>query len=402
MREADFVSKDFGTITTRPLSPWTYPYFLPKELPREITLSPETIVAVSQADQALGRLAGLSQLIAEPEVLLGPSMSQEALSSSRIEGTQASLSDVLSAESDDQPIIDENLREVDNYLKAANQGVRLLNELPITQRFFCALHETLMQDVRGEEKAPGEIRKSPVWIGSTNARPETAKFIPPHQDHLGALIADWERFVNEPTPLIPTVIRCALTHYQFETIHPFLDGNGRIGRLLIGFSLMRDGVLPAPILHISGFFERNRPEYYARLQAVRERGEIEQWFQFFSLAITTQANESATRIRHLVEIRERYRREIAGDRTTLPELIDLIFKNPVVTVSSVQRALTISQPTASSVLHRASERGWVRSMGRWGRGGKERWLASDIWRAVASPIDQENDPVGESSSQKNQ
>jgi len=164
-----------------------------------------------------------------------------------------------------------------------------------------------------------------------NARPETARFIPPHQDRIGNLLADWERFVNEPSTM-PPVLRAALMHYQFETIHPFLDGNGRIGRLLIGFMLVADGVLNAPILPISGYFERNRDAYYDRLQAVRERGEIEEWVQFFCEGVEQQANQAAARIRALVEIRERYRREAIGDRSALSSVIDLIFRNPVVTV----------------------------------------------------------------------
>lgn len=246
-------------------------------------------MVLAEAAHALGRLDGFAQLIQDPELLLGPSMIQEALSSSRIEGTQASLSDVLSAESESEPIRDENLREVDNYLSAIKQGVTLLERLPLTQRFFCALHETLLTGVRGEEKHPGEVRRSPVWIGSPSGRPESAKFIPPHQDHLGELLGDWEKFVNEPTTSMQVLVKCALMHYQFETIHPFLDGNGRIGRLLIGFMLIREGVLPAPILHISGFFETHRDEYYSSLEAVRETGAMEEWVLFFAEAVRVQA-----------------------------------------------------------------------------------------------------------------
>jgi Fic family protein len=386
MKDANFTSQRFGRITRNPLLAWTHPYYLPTALPREVELTPDSVSAISRADIALGTLAGLGLLVTEPELLLGPAMAQEALSSSRIEGTQASLSDILSAENDDVVIEDENLREVDNYLRAANQGVSLLKELPITQRFFCKLHETLMEDVRGDEKFPGEIRRSPVWIGSPNARPETAKFIPPHQDHIGDLLADWERFVNEPNSM-PPVMKCALLHYQFETIHPFLDGNGRIGRLLIGFSLMQDRVLSAPILHISGYFERHRDQYYDRLQAVREKGEIEEWIQFFSEAVAVQARESAARIRALVEIRERYRREVLRDRSALPAVIDLIFKNPMVTVASVMKSANVSQPTASAALRKAEERGWLKSAGRWGRGGKERWIAIEIWSAVTGEME---------------
>lgn len=382
MKLSAFTSTRFGAVITNPVGDWPHPYYLPRKIPRELALEPDTFAAISRADIALGRLSGLALLIDDPELLLGPAMAQEALASSRIEGTQASLSEVLAAENDELPIEDENLREVSNYLEAADLGTKLLTSLPITQRYFCALHETLLSDVRGEEKYPGELRRSPVWIGSPNGRPETARFIPPHQDHLGDLLADWERFVNEPSTM-PPVLRSSLTHYQFETIHPFLDGNGRIGRLLIGFGLMHDGVLDAPILPISGYFETRRDEYYERLQAVRERGEVEQWVQFFAAAVETQANVSSARIKSLVEIRERYRKAVWGERSALPAVIDIIIRNPVVTVSSIMRAINVSQPTASATLRKAEERGWLRSAGRWGRGGKERWIATEIWNAVA-------------------
>lgn len=394
MRADLYVSDRFGELATSPTGAWRHPYFMPAPVPRALALSPESMAAVSRADLALGRLSGLAMLIDDPELLLGPAMAQEALSSSRIEGTQASLSDVLSAESADEPIEDENLREVGNYLDAAAQGRELMERWPLTQRFFCALHATLLTNVRGEEKFPGELRRSPVWIGSPNARPETARFIPPHHERMGELLADWERFVNEPSTM-PPVLRAALMHYQFETIHPFLDGNGRIGRLLIGFLLVADGVLSAPILPISGYFERNRDEYYDRLQAVRERGEIEEWVQFFCEGVEQQANQAASRIRALVEVRERYRRETINDRSALTSVVDLVFRNPVVTVAAVMRHAGVSRPAASAALHRAESRGWLRSAGRWGRGGRERWIASEVWAAVSSENAFESRSTGE-------
>lgn len=381
MRSTDFISTRFGSLVTKPLAAWPHEYFLPSAIPRQLVLEPETVAAVSRADLALGKLAGLAMLIDDPALLLGPALAQEALASSRIEGTEASLSEVLSAENADVPIENENLREVANYLRAIEQGAELIKTWPLTLRFFCALHQTLLTDVRGEEKSPGELRRSPVWIGSPNARPETARFIPPHHEDLGALLADWERFVNDPSTM-PPVLRAALMHYQFETIHPFLDGNGRIGRLLIGFELMHDKVLTAPILHISGYFESHRNEYYDRLQAVRERGEIDQWIQFFSAAVEHQANEGAGRISTLLTIRERYRTQARGDRSQIGDLIDVLLENPVVTVSAVVRELGVTQPTGSNLLHKAETLGWVRSAGRWGRGGKERWVAGEIWSAV--------------------
>ncbi len=388
MRTSDFTSERFGVVARQAVGAWTHPYFLPAIMPRRLDLQMETVTAVSRATLELGNLGGLGQLVREPELLLGPSMAQEALASSRIEGTQASLSDVLSAETSDQPIIDHNLREVSSYLAAADVGVRLLQTLPLTQRFITELHAVLMRDVRGEEKSPGELRRSPVWIGSPDARPDTAKFIPPHQQHLPELLSDWERFVNDDGSALPIVVKSALMHYQFETIHPFLDGNGRIGRLLINFSLMADQVLPAPILHISGYFEAHRTEYYARLQGVRERGEIDEWIQFFSAGVAQRARESAERIRSLVEIRERYRDEVRGDRSALSGLVDVVFRNPVVTSDAVQRALGVSQPTASNLLRRAVERGWLEPRPRFGRGGRGRWVAVEVWDAVRSPLDE--------------
>ncbi len=383
MRKSDFISTRFGALTTKPLNAWPHAYFLPAPIPRELDLRAETVAALSRADLALGRLSGLAVMIDNPALLLGPSLAQEALASSRIEGTEASLSEVLSAENEDVPIENENLREVANYLRAIEQGTELIKTWPLTVRFFCALHETLLNNVRGEEKSPGELRASPVWIGSPNARPETARFIPPHNEDLGELLNDWEHFVNDPSTM-PAVLRGALMHYQFETIHPFLDGNGRIGRLLIGFVLMHDDVLSAPILHISGYFETNRNQYLDRLQAVRERGEVDEWVQFFAAAVEQQAGESARRIARLVAIREKYRAQVRGDRSQVADLIDVLLENPVVTVGAVVRVLGVTQPTGSSLLRRAESLGWVRSAGRWGRGGKERWIATDIWRAVTS------------------
>lgn len=386
MRPSDFVSSRFGELKTDPVNPWPHPYYLPASIPRELALEPETIASVARASTALGRLSGFALLVNDPELLLGPSMAQEALASSRIEGTEASLSEVLSSANENLPIEDDNLREVANYLKAATQGIALLEKWPVTQRFLCALHKTLLTGARGEEKFPGELRHSPVWIGSTNARPETAKFGPPLDTELGPLLDDWERFVNQPSTM-PPVLRAALMHYQFETIHPFLDGNGRIGRLLIGFQLMNEDVLPAPVLHISGYFEAHRPEYYARLQAVRERGEIEEWVQFFCAAVEDSATRSSTRIRTLLELRERYRQEARNERSSLPVLIDTIFRNPVITVAVIMDAAEITQPGASKLVHKAEARGWITSVGRWGRGGKERWLATEVWAAVTDGAD---------------
>lgn len=382
-----FVSSAFGAVVTDPLLAWDYPFYKPADIPRNLEFRQETNQAVQNASLALGQLSGASMLLTDPALLLGPSMAQEAVQSSRIEGTQASLSDVLSAEAEQEDIADPDLHEVNNYLLALNEGASLLNDLPISQRFFKQLHHTLLQGVRGEEKLPGETRSSPVWIGAADATPRTAAFIPPHNDYVPNALSDWEKFANEADNYT-TVVKSGLLHYQFETIHPFLDGNGRIGRLLILFVFMQDGVLRHPTLGVSGYFEKHRDEYYARLQNVREKGEIDEWIQFFSAGIEYQSKQSAQRIGSLVEIRERYRQHVtnSGDRSALTRLVEVIFRNPVVTVESVCRKLQISQPTASGALRKAETLGWLDSAGRWGRGGKERWIATEIWQTVTEDV----------------
>ena len=213
-----------------------------------------------------------------------PYVTREALASSRIEGTQASLSEVFQAVASGGSPPDSNVREVENYIQAMETGLRLLETLPISNRVLRTIHETLLQDVRGRERRPGEFRDTPVWIGSPTDTPENATYVPPLAPEMHEALADWERFANE-APRMPMLVRCALLHYQFETIHPFLDGNGRLGRLLIVFFLMRHGRLPAPLLYLSSYLEDHRPEYYERLQAVRERGKLQEWIQFFLTAV---------------------------------------------------------------------------------------------------------------------
>lgn len=380
MRQSDYRDRIYGALEEDLLGPWPHGYYMPAKLPGSLELLPATYDAVTEAQFALGKLAGLAQLLPDPELLLAPAMMQEALSSSRIEGTQASLSDVLSAEIVGEVRSGNDVREVLNYLAALREGAALLETLPITSRFFCALHETLMKNVRGDEKYPGELRRSPVWVGSPGGLPENARFIPPLASRIPELISDWENFVNLP-PKMPAVVRCALMHYQFETIHPFLDGNGRIGRLLIGLMLMQDGILPQPIFYISSYIENNRNEYYERLQAVREQGQMDEWIQFFSRAVVEQALDGANRIDRLVKIQASYRAQVLADRSAIGGVIDLILTRPMLTVELAQNELGVSQPTASNLLRKAEALGWIRSMGRKGRGGKQSWFAPEIWAA---------------------
>jgi Fic family protein len=315
-------------------------------------------------------------------------LTREAIASSRIEGTETSLSEVLKAEASEAPTQNEDVAEVERYVRANRDALRLIEELPITQRLIKQVHTTLLSGVRGQEKLPGEFRRTPVWVGSPTDSPDTAVYVPPLPQEIPELVSDWERFVNEPSEL-PPLIQCALMHYQFETIHPFLDGNGRIGRLLIGLLLIQQKRLSTPLLYISGYMEAHRRQYYDRLQGVRERGEIQEWIQFFCTAVKRQAEDSVERAGRLVSLRERYLGEAAQTRSNLQGLADIIFRNPYLTVSRVQNQLGLTNQGARNLIRDAERRGWVTQLGTHGRGGKAYWYAQDVFSVIEAPINYE-------------
>lgn len=384
MDPSNFQATAFGTATREPGNKWAFWYFKPHPIPRDLLLSTRTIKALSDADASLGRLQGLGALIRDPQLLLGPYLTQEAVASSRIEGTQASLSDVLQAEASDTPAANEDIAEVERYIAATHRGYELVKELPITQRLVLDIHATLLSGVRGQEKLPGEFRRSPVWVGSPTDSPDTAAYVPPLPSDIPDLIADWEDFVNTPGDL-PTLIRCGLMHYQFETIHPFLDGNGRIGRLLINLMLLEEGRLETPLLYMSGYLEQHRREYYERLQNVREQGAIQEWLQFFLTAVRRSADDAVSRAERLVDVRERYIREAGQTRTSLPALVELIFSNPFITVARLQKATGLTNQGARNVIRDAEARGWLKEIGTMGRGGRMYWVANELFEIIDAP-----------------
>ncbi len=386
MKPVDFQAPDFGRVARRPGDPWAFWYYEPAPMPRYLALDPNTVLALSEADAGLGYLQGLGRLIPDPQLLIGPYVKREALASSRIEGTRASLAEVLQAgaEPDEAKPLTEDVAEVECYVDATYRGLELIETLPISQRLILDVHKVLLSGVRGEDRLPGQLRSSPAWIGSPTDSPDTAVYVPPLPEHLGELLADWERFVNDPSPM-PVLVRCALMHYQFETIHPFLDGNGRIGRLLIGLLLHYEGRLTTPLLYLSGYLELHRREYYERLQAVRERGEIQQWLQFFFTAVQRQAMDSVDRAGKLVGLRERYLADAARSRSRIGELAGLLFANPFVTVARVRGALHITTQGARNLIQEADTRGWLRKFAVRGRGGRTYWLADEVLAIIDAP-----------------
>jgi Fic family protein len=335
------------------------------------------VLLLSDADDALGRLAGVGRLLPNSHLLASAYLTQEAVASSRIEGTQASLSEVFRAVAGGGSPPSSDVQEVRNYIAALEHGLVRLQDLPICLRLAKEIHRTLMTNVGGREQHPGEFRTTQNWIGSSGDRPETAAFVPPPVDHLADCLADWECYANE-TPPVPALVQCGLLHYQFETIHPFLDGNGRLGRLLIVLFLVSRGRLPQPLLHISRFFEDNRSEYYDRLQGVRERGEIQEWLQLFLTAVAVQAREAVDRADVLVDLRERYRQALRGSRSRAPEVVDLLLANPVLTTGRVERELAITNAGALNLIRQLESLEVVGDVGRSGRGGRRVWVAHDV------------------------
>jgi Fic family protein len=346
-------------------------------VPREHQVTPETIMLLSEADAALGRLAGAGRLLPDPHLLVNAYITREAVASSRIEGTQASVTEIFDAAVSGISHRGD-IQEVRNYITALKHGLKRLNEgFPISLRLIKEMHQLLLTNVRGQERTPGEFRRSQNWISSPDNQPLTARFVPPVVDEMWRALDDWEKYLHDETPRLPLLIRCALLHYQFETIHPFLDGNGRLGRLFIVLYLANRGRLPTPLLYLSSYFDQRKEEYYDRLQYVRERGEADAWLDFFLQGVAVQANDAVARAEVLADLREQYRMTLKGNRSRASEVVDLLFGNPIMTVRHVQDRLGTSQPGATKLLRILTQHGIVREVGV-GPGVRHRWFADGI------------------------
>lgn len=372
----------FGEARRTP-GPHGYVAFHAKSIPRAVEISSRNVMRLADAEAALGRLAGAGRLLPDPQLLVQPYLRREALASTRIEGTQASLAEVFDAALSDQPL-GADVEEVMNYVQAMEVGLVRLEQLPISGRLLREMHAVILDGVRGRDRQPGEFRTTQNWIGSPGATIETATFVPPPPGLVGELLDDLERFVHEP-PTMPPLVQAALLHYQFETIHPFLDGNGRLGRLLIVFFLVDRGRLPAPLLYISPYFESRRFEYYSALQGVRERGDFDAWLALFLDAIDTQAVDAVSRAERLTDLRERYRSSTrAVTRGVANQLVDLTFESPVLNARIVQQRLEISRPAALSALRLLADQGLLAEAAD-GPRGQLRWRAHEVIDILAEP-----------------
>lgn len=324
--------------------------FDPEPAPRELDLEPPLVLALSQADQELGRLAGLGEVLPNPHLLIRPYLRREAVSSTRIEGTQSTLGEVFSAEAQLRLLPESpDLREVLNYVRALETGLERLRSSPLSNRLLREMHAELMRGVRGQERTPGEFRRSPNWIGGRG--PTDAVFVPPDPDRMLKALDDFERYLHEDIRL-PVLVRCALIHYQFETIHPFLDGNGRLGRLLIVFYLVERGVLRQPLLYLSSFFERHRDEYVRHLQRVREEGAYEEWVTFFMGAVASQARLATETSEALIRLGREFRERLRSIRARgqAVDAAEALIGGPYISAPSLARDLGLTRQGAQYVI----------------------------------------------------
>ena len=359
--------------------PHGYCVYLPNTIPRIFELSSTTVSWLSRADRALGRLAGSGRLLPNPQLLINSYTRREAVASTRIEGTNATLEDLFDAEAGGRS--NEDIREVMNYLNALSAGIDRVNIDFLSIELIRDLHRILLDGVRGQNKRPGEIRASPNWIGGDD--PATAIFVPPPVGRLDAGLEDWIAFAFEDDE-IPPLVRCAILHYQFETLHPFLDGNGRLGRLLIVLYLLGKDYLPHPLLYLSSYFETHRSEYYSSLQQVRENGDVQPWLQYFLHAVSAQAQDAIARAERLVDLREKYRAALSGSRSHAPQMIDLLFINPFISTSHASSELGVSLQAAINLL-RGLEKQGILSPTSGIAGRSRRWVAPEILKILTEP-----------------
>ncbi len=339
-------------VSGREVSQYKYKSFSPEKINHEWVISnPEINSLLAEANRLTGELNAYSQIVPDVDFFISMHILKEATTSSRIEGTKTNMEEALVAREDINPEMRDDWAEVQNYIKAINQSISELENLPVSNRLIKMTHKILLSGVRGRHKLPGEFRKSQNWIGSTL---KDAIFIPPHHSEIPELMGDLERFINNEEIQVPHLIRIAIIHYQFETIHPFLDGNGRLGRLLITLYLVSKGVLKKPSLYLSDFFEKNKAYYYDNLMVVRVSGNLAQWIRFFLVGVIETSQSSIQVFKDIISLREEiYSHKLPrlGSKTPKGQkLIRRLFHNPIIDARQAASALQISASTANRLI----------------------------------------------------
>ena len=381
MRLEGFPSTIFGEAR-RTVGAHSYVAYFPAPLPRHFELPATLVPLLADAESALGRLAGVGQLLPNPHLLIRPYLLREAVASTMIEGTQASLAEIFElGAAGEQPNAD--LEEVLAYVDAMQWAVAQAPHLPISNRLLLETHRRLLSGVRGAERRPGEFRITQNWVGRPGTTLEAASFVPPPPDVLADVLADWERFANEE-PDMPVLVQDALLHAQFETIHPFLDGNGRLGRLLLVLFLIVRGRLTAPLLYLSAGIEKESDRYYEALHATRADGDAIPWIRLFLETVLSQSIDAVARAERIIDLREQFRATATGLRSVnAMQVVDLVCDNPIVTTRLIEARLGVTRPTALRLLRQLEGAG-ILEEARPGARGQRRYVARALMDAVTA------------------
>jgi len=389
MDRDDFEETAPGEIVPTTTPKGTFSAFKPDPLPPTIGTD-KLITPLAEATQASGRLHGIGPRVGSREILIEPFIRKEALESSQIEGTHATLSDIYAYEAGQEGLIDEDRRqgtqEVVNYLHALTYGLDAITAgEPVTVGLLCEMHHRLLSGVRGDEANPGELRASQNFIGSTPYI-QDARYVPPPPNEIPNLLKDLLEYANRDADLHP-LLQIGLIHYQFETIHPFLDGNGRLGRLLISLLLQRDDLLPEPYLYLSSYFNARRSEYVDHLLAASQRGEWEEWLLFFLRGVQSQADEAHQRASLLVNLREDYQQRYQSERSeNILELVMRLFEDPYLDVNTAADWLDVEYSTANRLVGQLEDDGILEELT--GKNRNRFYRASEVFEIVNKPIDQ--------------
>jgi Fic family protein len=349
MDPAEFLNA-FGNLVRVSDEKWgEYYTFIPSKLPPTITFNPRMVLHLTKAEATLSKLSGAALVLPNPELLINPYLKKEAISSSRIEGTRISLEEYLLFELENRET--EDSLEVKNYLEAINFALKQINHKQIDFELIQQMHELLMQGVRGHDKSPGKVRTIQNWIGRPGSKPQTAHFVPPPAAEVKNHLQEMFSYMNTYDEL-PLLIKCALIHYQFETIHPFCDGNGRIGRALIVLYLLKKNKLSEPLLYISEYFEKYKSDYMKLLAQTNKTGNFDDWIIFFLQAIETQSESALSKVLELYELKKKYTTLVQNQSSAgkMLKIIEILFHSPYVSISKIEKIADTTYPTAKRIV----------------------------------------------------
>ncbi len=380
MKPNEFRNSKTGRVIRTQKGYWA---FIPTPLPPKIQWTTDLILALSDADRELSKLATLAGSFPFPRLLAPSFIRREAVLSSRIEGTRASLVDLYNYESAQLSFLETNddVREVHNYALALDYGWQRLESLPVSLRLIQEIHAKLLEGVRGGNLTPGKFRRTQNWIGPAGSTIETATYVPPPVEEMHEALSDLEKFIHAENQ-IPALARSGMIHYQFEAIHPFLDGNGRVGRLLTMLLFHEWEILSRPLLNLSAYFERHRQEYYDHLLGVSQHGKWEEWLRFFFRGITLQSQDSVSRMTRLEQIRARYEPLIQADGNSprMAAVVDFVFSRPILSVRQVEKGLHMPYMAAKRYVEKLVDAGVLQETTGYAR--NRVFLAKEIFQAL--------------------